>query len=107
MTDPNEPAGASDDRSAEQDGLADFVVYHNSGDTQAAIQRYEERLTAARGHGDRQAEGLALHRMGTAYNHLGDERHAIGLFEQALLILREVQDRCWRGARAVWPGRGL
>ncbi|MDD4651114.1 MAG: tetratricopeptide repeat protein [Methanothrix sp.] len=46
---------------------------------------------------DRQGEGVNLGNLGIAYKNLGDARHAIEYYEQALAIAREIGDRRGEG----------
>ena len=42
--------------------------------------------------GDRRREGIYLGNLGVAYENLGEARRAIGYYQQALLIVREIGD---------------
>lgn len=70
-------------------GLAHAVL----GETERAIEIYEQVLANARDLGDRTAEGAALSNMGLAYSSSGQTELAIPVCEQALLIHRELGDR--------------
>jgi len=58
----------------------------------------EAALEAARRLGDKQAQGVHLGNLGSAYADLGDPRRAIGFYEQALEIARAIGDRRAEGS---------
>jgi tetratricopeptide (TPR) repeat protein len=55
--------------------------------------------------GDRRGEGMALANLGTTYANVGETRRAIDLFEQRLVIAREIGDR--RGEGSVLANLGV
>jgi tetratricopeptide (TPR) repeat protein len=57
----------------------------------------EQALDAARGLGDRSAEGAILGNLGNAYANLGQVEKAIDLYRQGLTIAREIGDRRGEG----------
>ncbi len=63
----------------------------------AQIAWREAALTAARALGHREAEGVHLGNLGTAYQNLGEPRRAIDYYEQRLVIAREIGDRRGEG----------
>ena len=72
-------------------------VYAILGETQRAIEFYEQSLTIAREMNDRHSEGNALGSLGNAYAALGEIRRAVEVYEQALAVFREVGDRRGEG----------
>lgn len=62
------------------------------------IRWLEVALAAARRLKDRDAEGVALGNLGSAYDEAGNPRKAIELYEQALAITREMGNRRDEGA---------
>ncbi|HEY0079135.1 MAG TPA: tetratricopeptide repeat protein [Pyrinomonadaceae bacterium] len=77
------------------------IAYVKLGETQQAIEFYEQRLTIAREIGDRLGEGSTLGNLGIAYADLGETQRAIKFYEQALLIEREIGDRRGEGVNLV------
>jgi tetratricopeptide (TPR) repeat protein len=69
------------------------VAYADLGETQRAIQFYEQRLIIAHELGDRRGEGRTLGNLGGAYADLGEPQRAIQFYEQNLIIAREIGDR--------------
>ncbi len=83
-------------------------AYFMLGDARGAIGYYEQALAIAREIREasrseaertaaRQGEGADLGNLGLAYAALGDARGAIGYYEQALAIAREIGDRRGKG----------
>ena len=68
------------------------IAYTDLGETQKAIEYYEQALVIAREIGDRRGEGARLGNLGIAYARLGETRKAIDLFEQAIQIGQEIQN---------------
>jgi tetratricopeptide (TPR) repeat protein len=68
-------------------------AYWALGQSERAIEFYEEALAIARETGDRQRESLWLDHLGSAYRDLGQVERAIEFYEQALAIAREIGDR--------------
>jgi tetratricopeptide (TPR) repeat protein len=64
---------------------------------QERIRWLEPALNAARQLKDRRSEGSHLGSIGRAYAHMGENRKAIGYYEQHLAISREVGDRRGEG----------
>lgn len=56
------------------------------------IDHFEDVLKDARGRGDHQAEEKALSDLGNAYAELGEIKHSIEFYEQALAIDQEMAD---------------
>ena len=80
-------------------------AYMNLGETQRAIQFYEQRLTIAREIGDRIGEGTALWNMSLALDRLGQRARAIQYAEQSLAIHEQTEDPFApkvRAALAAW-----
>jgi tetratricopeptide (TPR) repeat protein len=73
------------------------MVYANLGESQRAIQCFEQKLTIARELGDRGGEGTALGNLGVAYWSVGESERAIQFHEQHLTIAREIGDRRGEG----------
>jgi tetratricopeptide (TPR) repeat protein len=69
------------------------IAYAELGETQRAIQFYEQQLPIIHELGDRRGEGAALGNLGIAYAELGETQRAIQFYERALLIDRETGDR--------------
>ena len=87
------------DRGLEGNHLGNLgLVYAALGETQRAIEYYEQALAIARDIGDRRGEGNALGNLGIAYKNLGEVRQAIEYHEQALTAAREIGDRRGEGA---------
>ncbi len=91
-----------------QEDMADNKLcshYPNAGafilelrqNVQERIRWGELGVAAARQRNDRMAEEVLLGNLGNAYNYLGETRRAIELFEQALIIDREIGDRQGEG----------
>ncbi len=73
------------------------ATYFSLGETERAIQFFEQRLTIARELGDRKGEGNALGNLGVTYWSLGEVQRAIQFYEQQLFIVREIGDRNGEG----------
>ncbi len=67
--------------------------YLDLGDSQRAIELYEESLAMIRELGDRHREGTVLGNLGLAYAGIGETQRAIDLYEQSLAIARQIGDR--------------
>ena len=79
------------DRAVEGKALGSLGnAYRNLGETQRAIQFYEQYLTISRDLGDRQDEGTTLSNLGNSYTDLEDPQRAIPYYQQALVIHREL-----------------
>jgi tetratricopeptide (TPR) repeat protein len=105
MTHPAQPASANGDGIVEDRtaiGLRDD--FDARSEAPQIIQRFVERLAAARAQADRMAESLALLILGAAHNWLGDERRAIGFLEQAIVVAREVGDQRREGRSLIHLG---
>jgi tetratricopeptide (TPR) repeat protein len=68
-----------------------------SGRWTERIEAMEGLRACAQGLRDRRGEGAALSKLGLAYAALGETRRAIGFYEQALAIDREIGDRRGEG----------
>lgn len=68
-------------------------AYSDLGQTQRAIQYYEQVLEINREMGDKRNEGNALGNLGLAYRNLGQTQRAIEYHEQALAISRQIGDK--------------
>ena len=66
--------------------------YTNLGETQRAIQFYEQALVLHRKIGDRRGEGNVLWNMSLALDQLGERGQAIQHAEQALTIFEQIED---------------
>lgn len=69
------------------------LAYADLGETERAIEFYEQQLEIARELGDRQSEGADLANLGLAYSTRGEIERALQFFDQALIIFREFGDR--------------
>lgn len=72
-------------------------AYAVLGETQRAVECYEQSLTINREIGYRYGEGSVLGNLGLAYVDLGETRRAIEFSEQYLTIAREIADRRGEG----------
>ena len=78
------------------------------GDSTKAIDFYTESLENAREGQDRRREAAALLNLGTTYYNLGEDQKALEMFQQALLILKELRDPIvrtvlGRGSKESYP----
>lgn len=80
-------------------------AHYRLGESQQAIQFYEQQLTIVRELGYHIGEGNALVGLGNAYGAVGKTQRAIRFYEQALLIHRELADR--RGESNVLTNLGV
>ena len=81
------------DRAVEGSALGNLgLAYAALGETQRAIEFYEQSRTIARALDNRIAEGAAQGNLGAAYANLGETQRAIQFYEQALLIDRKLGD---------------
>ena len=71
------------------------------GQTEQAIEHYQQALAIARETGDRGDEGAWLGNLGNIYADLGQTEQAIEHYQQALAIARETGDR---GNEGMWLG---
>jgi tetratricopeptide (TPR) repeat protein len=72
--------------------------YSTMGQTERAIEHYQQALAMARETRDRSCEGSALGNLGASYAALGRTERAIELTQQALAIAREMGDRRSEGS---------
>lgn len=76
-----------------RNGLGNLgVVYERLGETQRAIDFYEQRLIIAREIGDRHSEGRTHARLAIALERAGNRAQAIIHAEAGLKILGEFED---------------
>ncbi len=68
------------------------LTYATLGETNRAIEFYQQRLTIEREIGDRRGEGGALWNMSLALDELGERAQAIHHAEQALTIFEQIED---------------
>lgn len=68
---------------------------------QSVINQHEQALTDARKGGDRKAEVKALNDLGNTYRDMGEGSSAIGFYEQALSITRDIDDTEAQGS-TLW-----
>lgn len=80
-------------------------AYRNVGETELAIQFFEEALIIARERDDLKNEGITLNNLGIVYVDRGETQRAIEYFEQRLTIARKVGDR--RGEGKVLGNLGV
>jgi CHAT domain-containing protein/tetratricopeptide (TPR) repeat protein len=73
------------------------LISLTQGDTQKAIELYEQGLAIFRELNDRFRETIALGNLGVAYRNLGQYDRAIDFYEQNLAIAREIGDRAGEG----------
>lgn len=85
--------------------IGSVYVLHLRQRSRERIRWLEIGLAAAKRLNHRAAEGVALANLGIAYANLGENKRAIQLNEQALLIARELGDR--RGEAAALGNLGL
>lgn len=85
-------AGATGARSVAIGGNAvgNTIVTGDGGETQRAIDLYEQYLATAREIGDRRGEGNALGNLGIAYKNLGETRRAIKYLGEAQVIFNAI-----------------
>ena len=86
------------DRRGEATSLGNLgTAFAVLGQTQRAIESFEQQLTITREIGDRRAEGAGLGNIGVVYKNLGETQRAIQFYEQHLAIAREVGHRRGEG----------
>ena len=68
------------------------MAYADLGETQKAIEYYEQALAIAREIGDRRGEATALWNMSLSLDQLGNKAQAIEYARDALKILEEIED---------------
>jgi tetratricopeptide (TPR) repeat protein len=81
------------------------IAYADLGQTERAIEFYEQQLGITREIGDRRGEGSALGSLGNAYVVLGQTQRAVEFYEQVLPIFREIGDRRGEGNALVLQRR--
>ncbi|MGD1904753.1 MAG: CHAT domain-containing protein [Leptolyngbyaceae cyanobacterium] len=74
------------------------LVYRAQGDTQRAIELYEQSLAIFRELNDRLRETIALGSLGNVYSVLGQYPQAIGIYEDLLAISEESNNLQQKGA---------
>jgi tetratricopeptide (TPR) repeat protein len=74
------------------------AAYDHLGNSERAIELYEQALVIFRDTGNRRGEGADLGNLAIAYQRIGQFERAIELYEQALVIDREIGDRRGEGA---------
>ncbi len=86
------------DRQLEGEHLGGLGIAHAAlGETQRALECFEQYLAISRETGDRRGEGNALGNLGNTYAELGKVGRAIELYAQDLAIRRELGDRRGEG----------
>ncbi len=68
-------------------------VYNKIGQSQEALNYYQQALPISREVGDRPGEAVTLNNLGTVYTNIGQPQEALNYYQQALPIRREVGDR--------------
>jgi len=74
-------------------------IYGETGQTEKAIEHYQQALAIARETGDRNGEGPWLGNLGNIYGDTGQTEKAIEHTQQALAIARETGDRNGEGTQ--------
>ncbi|HEU0185520.1 MAG TPA: CHAT domain-containing protein, partial [Blastocatellia bacterium] len=69
------------------------AVYRSLGETQKALEKYNEALPLMRAVGDRRGEATTLNNIGRVYYALGETRKALEKYNEALPLRRAVGDR--------------
>jgi CHAT domain-containing protein/Flp pilus assembly protein TadD len=69
------------------------VVYRLLGETQKALEKYNEALPLRRAIGDRRGEASVLNDMGVVYRLLGETQKALEKYNEVLPIRRAIGDR--------------
>ena len=69
------------------------AAYRSLGETQKALEKYNEALPIRRAIGDRIGEAGTLNNIGVAYRSLGETQKALEKYNEALLIRRVIGDR--------------
>ena len=67
--------------------------YWGLGQTERAVEHYQQALAITREIGDRRSEGYWLGCLGSSYSTLGQTERAVEHLQQALAIAREIGDR--------------
>ena len=82
------------DRSGEADTLNNIgAVYRSLGETQKALEKYNEALPLSREIGDRRGEAITLSNIGIVYRSLGETQKALEKYNEVLPILQAIGDR--------------
>jgi CHAT domain-containing protein/Tfp pilus assembly protein PilF len=68
-------------------------MYASLGDTQRALEYYNEALPQRQAAGDRKGEGYTLHGLGAIYDAMGEKQKALEYYGRALPIWRAIGDR--------------
>ncbi|MGB3535671.1 MAG: CHAT domain-containing tetratricopeptide repeat protein, partial [Microcoleaceae cyanobacterium] len=68
-------------------------VYHALGDSQTALDFYNQSLRLRREVGDKAGEATTLNNIGAVYDALGDKQQALEKYNQSLPLRREVGDK--------------
>ena len=83
-----------DDRRVEANALNNIgAVYRSLGETQKALEKYNESLQIIRRVGDRRGEAITLHNIGLVYESLGETQKALDHYSEALSLMRAVGAR--------------
>jgi CHAT domain-containing protein len=87
------------DKRAEEGTILNSLgeVYRSLGQSDYAIDLYEQALVIAREIGDRVGEGNALNNLGIAYYNLGQYGRSTEFYEQSLAVSREIGDLAGEG----------
>jgi tetratricopeptide (TPR) repeat protein len=92
-------AGRIKDRVGEGIALGNLGnAYLDLGETQKAIDLYQQALIIDREIGHRRREGTDLGNLGVAHKKFGETKRAIEFYEQQLVIVREIGDRRGEGS---------
>jgi CHAT domain-containing protein/tetratricopeptide (TPR) repeat protein len=81
------------------------VLSWDLGETQKALEYYNEALRIRRAVGDRAGEAGTLNNIGIVYEHLGEKQKALDYYNQTLPLRRAVGDRA--GEEATLNNMGL
>jgi len=74
------------------------TVYFPLGETQKALDYFNQALPLRRAVGDRDGEAITLCNIGAVYDKLGEKQKALDYYNQALPLMRAVGDRANEGA---------
>ncbi|BAZ06283.1 TPR domain protein [Calothrix sp. NIES-3974] len=72
-------------------------IYGDFGDTQRAIEYYNQALPLAEATGERGWKGNILNNLGLIYSQLGEKQTALEYYHQALPVYRQVKDKDGEG----------